>query len=129
MTGYNDPYELPEAYLHSLSAKQTARRLKRSRKSIASHRHDLLVAMRVINTLDKEMLQAEWENWLFDENERCEELVELTTLDTDSEASTRAENISSGRGKNLEEWSITYCKSCAADKEYVMRAHEKKGLL
>ena len=119
---YNNLYEHPETHLDSLSAKQTARRLRRGRKSVASYRHNLLVAMRITNKLDKEMLQAEWENWLFGENERCEELIDLTTSGTDGIVS--AENVSADAGNDLREWSVAYCKSCAAEKQRMMRAYE-----
>lgn len=122
----NSLFEGSEAYLHSLSGQQTARRLREDRKSIAKYRHNLLVSMRLINSLEKEMLQAEWENWLFDENETCKEFIELTS-GVDDDMSARSSNISSN-GKHKDDWSIAYCNSCAAEKERTIKSYEVNGL-
>ena len=122
----NNPYDGLEEHLHSSSAQQTARRLRQDRKSIAKYRHNLLVSMRLINSLDKEMLQAEWENWLFDENDTCEELMELKPGVND-DISARSHNITSS-GKQLEDWSVAYCNSCAAEKERTIKSYEVNGL-
>ena len=82
--------------------------------------------MRLINSLEKEMLQAEWENWLFDENDTCEELIELTS-GMDDDISARSHNLSSS-GKQLDSWFTGYCNSCAAEKERTMKSYEVNGL-
>ncbi|KAI9838008.1 MAG: hypothetical protein M1819_006162 [Sarea resinae] len=56
------------------STKSVARRLRRSRQHLGSYRHDLLVAMRVVNSIEREMMKAEWENWLVDEVSRCRQV-------------------------------------------------------
>ncbi|KAI0480344.1 PH domain-containing protein [Xylariaceae sp. FL0804] len=65
----------------SSSSRATARRLRRTRQRLGSYRHDLLVAMRMVNSVEAEMLRAEWENWLLDEDHRCEQVGAALSLD------------------------------------------------
>ena len=51
---------------------RSTRRLHRSRQNLGSHRHDLLVALRVVNRIEKEVVEAEYENWLLDETHKCD---------------------------------------------------------
>ncbi|KAK4218071.1 hypothetical protein QBC37DRAFT_306631 [Rhypophila decipiens] len=67
------PYSEAGAGLLTTTSKATARRLRRTRQRLGGYRHDLLVAMRVVNGIEREMMQSEWENWLWDENARCEQ--------------------------------------------------------
>ncbi|KAM7209235.1 hypothetical protein V8F20_000573 [Naviculisporaceae sp. PSN 640] len=67
------PYSDAGAGLLTTTSKATARRLRRTRQRLGGYRHDLLVAMRVVNGIEREMMQSEWENWLLDENARCEQ--------------------------------------------------------
>ncbi|EAQ91219.1 hypothetical protein CHGG_03154 [Chaetomium globosum CBS 148.51] len=48
----------------SATSRATARRVRRVRQRMGAYRHDLLVAMRVVNKVEREMLHAEWESWL-----------------------------------------------------------------
>ncbi|KAI9873977.1 MAG: SNF1-interacting protein, partial [Pleopsidium flavum] len=70
ITDMDAPYHSPTT---STSTGSTARRLRRTRQHLGSYRHDLLVAMRVVNSVEQEMLRAEWENWLLDETNRCKQ--------------------------------------------------------
>ena len=128
------PYDFDSSYLHSLSARHTARRLRRNRQNIAAQRHDLLVAMRVVNILEKEILQAEWENWLFDENRRCYDL-KILLPERDNDDSNELHNFveqennitSQDDLQKLREWSAEYCQSCALEKEKVIKAYQTPG--
>jgi hypothetical protein len=71
------PYQSPGLPFLEASARATSRRLRRTRQHFGAYRHDLLVAMRVINNVEREILAVEWENWLIDENARCGQLEEL----------------------------------------------------
>lgn len=53
------------------ASRRTTARLQRSRHSLARHRHDLLVGLRVVNRVEEEVVQAEWEDWVAEEDEKC----------------------------------------------------------
>jgi hypothetical protein len=89
----------------------SSRRLHRTRQSLGSHRHDLLVALRVVNRIEKEVLEAEYENWLVDETNKCEKMG--TILARDGEVGK--EGIKEGekeKVKVVEEWVKGYCGDC-----------------
>ncbi|KAF2865629.1 hypothetical protein BDV95DRAFT_680383 [Massariosphaeria phaeospora] len=50
----------------------TSARLHRTRQNLGAHRHDLLVALRVVNRIEQEVLAAEYESWLRAETLKCE---------------------------------------------------------
>ncbi|KAH0241705.1 hypothetical protein KCU71_g24038, partial [Aureobasidium melanogenum] len=53
------------------SSKRSQLRLQRTRHSLARYRHDLLVALRVVNRVEEEVVHAEWEDWVFEEERKC----------------------------------------------------------
>lgn len=73
-TDMDAPFETAGTTLSSSSGRAAARRMRRTRQRLGSYRHDLLVAMRVVNSIEREMVQSEWENWLTDETMRCDQL-------------------------------------------------------
>lgn len=75
------------------------RRLHRTRQNLGSHRHDLLVALRVVNRIEKEIVEAEYENWLLDETHKCERIG--TMLGDDAR-----------KRKQVESWVKGYCGDC-----------------
>ncbi|KAI0016688.1 PH domain-containing protein [Xylariomycetidae sp. FL0641] len=83
-TSIDAPYEDAGSTLSRASSRATARRLRRTRQRLGSYRHDLLVAMRLVNTVEAEMLHAEWENWLLDENLRCEQVAAVLSAWNDT---------------------------------------------
>lgn len=115
----------------------TARRLKRVRQRMGAYRHDLLVAMRVVNKIEREMVQSEWESWLAGENRRCEQVRELLASEGSNGKGKReqeggAQSVllgqrgggddGSGEGKRraaLREWFDGYCTSCAVEQRAV----------
>ncbi|KAI1752917.1 hypothetical protein F4782DRAFT_539967 [Xylaria castorea] len=112
-------------------SRATARRLRRTRQKLGSYRHDLVVAMRLVNNVETEMLRSEWENWLMDENSRCEQVgiaLQETSPKTgkskaDSVKAQFAQKVLSRggdneteeqaeRSNNLRRWYDEYCGSC-----------------
>ncbi|KAH7329219.1 putative transcription factor SipA3 [Stachybotrys elegans] len=73
-TDMDAPWEDAGAGFQRKPTQLTAKRIRRTRQRLGSYRHDLVVAMRVVNRVEREMLQAEWENWLFHEKTMCEGL-------------------------------------------------------
>jgi hypothetical protein len=96
---------------------QASRRLHRTRQSLGSHRHDLLVALRVVNRIEKEVLEAEYENWLVDETQKCEVMGTILARDgeeKDNKGKTAGKGVKEGKaeGKVVEEWVKGYCGDC-----------------
>ncbi|RBR06935.1 uncharacterized protein FIESC28_10878 [Fusarium coffeatum] len=134
-TDMDTPWEDAGASLSSPTSRATARRLRRTRQRLGTYRHDLLVAMRVVNSIEREMLQSEWENWLVDEKVLCDELD--TMLEQQDETKERKkgadtskgskgsqkvmEPISAKRRQVLEQWRDSYCGSCKQDYQVVMK--------
>ena len=74
ITDLDSPFQMAGALFSETVTRSTARRLRRTRQHLGSYRHDLVVAMRVVNNIEREMMKAEWENWLLDENMRCKQV-------------------------------------------------------
>src|SRR5271154_7385946 len=73
-TDLDYPYQMAGTSFSETATRSTARRLRRTRQHLGSYRHDLIVAMRVVNNVEREILKAEWENWLLDENTRSKQV-------------------------------------------------------
>jgi hypothetical protein len=127
-----DEAEIPSATAGKLSpsrsTRSTAKRLRRSRQNIAGYRHDLIVAMRVVNVLDREILHAEWENWVLDETIHCQQLEDLLSKNqTDSSYVGR-----SGSSKDIahiQEWHREYCGSCRQQQHLLESGDPLTGLI
>lgn len=143
-TSLDSPYEEAGATLGSGNSKATARRLRRTRQRLGSYRHDLLVAMRVVNSIEKEMIQSEWENWLADENLRCEQVKMMLTdrsingssSSTSSSKTAATTDVSDGRQKvlrpvdekrieSLKDWHAEYCGSCRLETHRLLETRSK----
>ncbi|SPO02761.1 related to Snf1p protein kinase interacting protein (SIP3 protein) [Cephalotrichum gorgonifer] len=98
------------ASLSSPTSRATARRLRRTRQRLASYRHDLIVAMRVVNGVEREVVKSEWENWLVDENARCEEVGAVL-----ASGATKGNPEEMKRLEGVRDWVEGYCGSCVAD--------------
>ncbi|KAK3302348.1 uncharacterized protein B0T15DRAFT_542687 [Chaetomium strumarium] len=148
---YQDAAPVSPSATIATTSKVTARRLRRVRQRMGAYRHDLLVAMRVINRIELEMVQSEWESWLAGETRRCEQVKELLLtgdgISTSSGKKERAvppvqsvihglDQDGSGAGAGagaggkerraaLREWFSEYCTSCAEEQRAV---HERMGL-
>ncbi|KAG0640442.1 hypothetical protein HOY80DRAFT_903624 [Tuber brumale] len=100
----------------SASTRATARRLRLSRQHLGSYRHDLLVAMRVVNSLERDMVYAEWDNWLFEETSRCKQALFILNSRKPPTGSTGQNSTFEGgdRGEHSEaaKWLSEYCDSC-----------------
>ncbi|KAL1837037.1 hypothetical protein VTK73DRAFT_4841 [Phialemonium thermophilum] len=139
---YDDPRGASGGPMHppppsplSATSQATVRRLRRTRQRLGSYRHDLVVAMRVVNGVERELVQAEWENFLADENVRCERVREVLARQagepqkqeggrragTQRAPAGEAEAGTDGlRREDLWEWHQQYCGSCAADQRALL---------
>lgn len=95
-----------------------ARRLQKSRKHLGMQRHDLLVAMRVINSIEREVLQAEWENWLIEENVKCKHMGAVLRHNDTKLLAGKSKNgqnpldVDAGRLEDIRAWQQQYCETC-----------------
>ena len=99
-----------------------AHRLRKARQRLGTYRHDLLVATRVVNTIEREMVQAEWEEWIIQEHATCKQLAEIldrnATESTGSPTSGMADTSISGSDnfEDIKSWHRSYCESCDAER-------------
>lgn len=124
MTDMDSPYQLAGVPFSEKATKSTARRLRRTRQHLGSYRHDLIVAMRVVNNVEREMMKAEWENWLLDENARCRQAQALLQEDGGSAKGKGKQKVldSNPRGDlaELRTWHEEYCGSCRLEQDRLM---------
>lgn len=97
----------------------------------------------MVNSVEREMIQSEWENWLLDENSRCDQvrlaLEEPNTPDSSSSRSKKGKGgAAAGNQKVLQDkgddkkrealklWHEEYCGSCQQDQESLLA--EREGL-
>lgn len=108
------------------SRKGSFHRLGRSRRRLGSQRHDLLVALRVINSIEREMVDAAWEGWLEDENMKCKHVKSLmqqnrtASFNSEVSADQGSQQLSGIRSQDrtqIMSWHGVYCRSCAEEKE------------
>ncbi|KAL2271451.1 hypothetical protein VTJ83DRAFT_822 [Remersonia thermophila] len=144
------PYGLSSdaAAFSSELSKRAARRLRRVRQRMGAYRHDLLVALRVVNSVERQMVQAEWEGWLAAEVNRCvlardllggpggtggseeeeekqqQQQVPLRAGEEETEGGEKKK--SKAQLGELRVWFQEYCDSCAAEERKVM---EQRGLV
>ena len=115
--------------LASIRPSQTsaASRLRRSRERLGLHRHDLLVALRVVNSIEREMLRAEWENFVIEEDVKCKRLGAIlrrnaTELSAKHLNDNRQHTLVSDprRLEGIRSWQQQYCESCNKELKSVL---------
>ncbi|KAL1971105.1 hypothetical protein VTN77DRAFT_56 [Rasamsonia byssochlamydoides] len=102
--------------------RSASRRVQRTRQRLGIYRHDLVVALRVVNSIEREVLQSEWERWLHQETRRCRQ-VEALLKDGDGEvdASLQNQSIFAERKEDVARWYEDYCLSCQEEQERLSR--------
>ncbi|CAK4033919.1 Hypothetical predicted protein [Lecanosticta acicola] len=92
-------------------------RLHRSRDALARYRYDLLVALRVVNRVEKDVVLAEWEEWTYAEEKRCariESMLRQRTQKSGGSSKTEAE-LDAELGADFAD----YCASCRTEREAI----------
>lgn len=104
----------------SKRANSAAYRLERTRQRLGSYRHDLLVALRVVNSIEREVVRAEWERWVQQESRRCR-MIDTVLKDrgssSDKESDDEIKHRLSGREDDIEDWYKDYCLSCEQERK------------
>ena len=129
------PYQHSGMLFSESATRSTARRLRRTRQHLGSYRHDLLVAMRLVNNVEREMMRAEWENWLLDENTRCKQVQMILNEDrTDISPTKKIKGVdpqlvldakNNERRERLKQWQKEYCGSCQREQELLFESRKR----
>ncbi|EME48727.1 hypothetical protein DOTSEDRAFT_40016 [Dothistroma septosporum NZE10] len=96
-----------------------AARLQRSRESLARQRHDLLVALRVVNHVEKEVVLAEWEDWVRAEGTKCAKVQGMLRRRHEGQG-TPPPNSDFELDAELGSAFAEYCRSCRLELGLVM---------
>jgi VAD1 Analog of StAR-related lipid transfer domain len=87
------------------------RRVQRTRQRLGMYRHDLVVALRVVNRVENEVLRSEWERWLGGETERCDQVSSILQHSAGGNLDAN-ESVFAGREEDVKRWYDQYCSSC-----------------
>ena len=121
---------VPVSRLPLSSGQSSTRRLQRARQRLGTYRHDIMVALRLINRIEQETVKAEYESWLLSENKMCLQvrmLLNDTATKKSDEQARAPENESDILGSGLSQdhidqlshWLAEYCESCRLESEYL----------
>lgn len=128
------PLSLSTSGARDAVAKSATKRFQQTRERLGMYRHNLLVALRVVNSIEKEVIQNEWERWLREELRRCRQVEILLggkSAESDPDMqSTRgqAESVFAENTDSVKEWYDRYCSSCRLEQEQALK-NERENLL
>ena len=111
----------PTSFSRDSPGKAASYRFQRTRQRLATYRHDLLVALRLINRVEKEVIQAEWERWVLQESRRCLMLGDMLSEQNagdDEDGASAIKNEFAGRA-DIEQWYKDYCTSCQRERKRI----------
>lgn len=91
-------------HVHAGPGNRATEQIQQARQRLGKYRHDLVVAVRVVNGMETDLLRGAWEQWVVDENRRCQ-VVERLVLD---DAARNATDM----GDDIKSWYDEYCASC-----------------
>lgn len=88
--------------------------------------------MRVVNGIEREMMQSEWENWLADENGRCEQVKGMLEErgQEGGGGQQQQQKVLGGDGRRREAlrgWYEEYCGSC--ERDWGVMVKDRRGLM
>ncbi|CAI7600939.1 unnamed protein product [Penicillium bialowiezense] len=101
--------------------KSAIKRFQQTRERLGMYRHNLLVALRVVNSIEKEVIQTEWERWLREEMRRCHQ-VEVRLGETQGDSQGRlaqAQRVFADHADDVMQWYEEYCSSCRLEQDQV----------
>lgn len=112
--------------------KSATRRLQQTRERLATYRHNLLVALRVVNSIEKEVVQSEWERWLRQELRRCNQVEMLLHKDEGDDVADvgtgQDQRVFAELTDDIKEWYERYCTSCQSEQEQVEASSRGYGI-
>ena len=75
--------------------------------------------MRIVNSIEREIVQVEWENWLLKENTRCRQLGSVIYQNSTDPLAVHTGNGQKSLGADpshlakVRAWHREYCESCS----------------
>jgi hypothetical protein len=94
--------------------------------------------MRLVNNVEREMMRAEWENWLLDENTRCKQVQMMLRENVTNISPTQRikgadpqqvpdmkERDRLSKRENLKRWQEEYCGSCQQEQELLFEGRQR----
>ncbi|EME89795.1 transcription factor SipA3 [Pseudocercospora fijiensis CIRAD86] len=99
----------------AVSQNPTSARLRRSRDSLARYRHDLMVALRVVNRVERDVILAEWEDWVRSEDKKCQKINEMMRHVKEKSGKDSKKQDQAEVERELGEDFADYCKSCRTE--------------
>lgn len=128
VTDLDSQHEAAGALFSQRATQSTARRLRRTRQHLGSYRHELMIAIRVVNNVEREMVKAEWENWLLDENHRCRQVQMMLQEDRKKRKRQQGDSqqamVTSEQQLRMDElrtWHENYCGNCRLEQEKLLK--------
>jgi hypothetical protein len=106
--------------------KSAIKRFQQTRERLGMYRHNLLVALRVVNSIEKEVIQTEWQRWLREEVRRCRQVEVLLGGeaargdDTQLGGTAKAERVFAEHADDIKQWYEEYCSSCRMEEEHAI---------
>lgn len=94
-------------------SQRTGVRLHRTRDALARYRHDLLVAMRVVNRIERDVVSAEWEDWVREEARKCSKVEDM--LKNQRAGKRGAKQDIAVVDMDLGEEFAEYCQTCRTE--------------
>lgn len=88
-----------------------SRRLHQTRDALGRYRHDLLVALRLINRVERDVVQTEWHGWARLEDARCRRVQRLLQPESDAGKQSK-DSPDQKKSIDLGESFDAYCQSC-----------------
>lgn len=96
-------------------------RLQQVRRKLGGYRHDLLVAMRVVNSIEREVIQSEWEKWTMQEHRRCHAVESIINVNDTKAAQGFLRGRKDKNEAQLASWYQHYCASCTKEYDRLVR--------
>ncbi|KAJ5678228.1 uncharacterized protein N7477_003861, partial [Penicillium maclennaniae] len=129
------PLSLSASGPRDAMTKSAAKRFQQTRERLGSYRHNLLVALRVVNSIEKEVIQNEWERWLREELRRCRQVEILLggNASGNDEEAQAAQTAQAGRifaenADSVKQWYDRYCTSCLLEQDQMLK-NDRENLL
>ncbi|KAJ5818733.1 hypothetical protein N7474_004324 [Penicillium riverlandense] len=117
------PLALSTAAPRDAMTRSTIKRFQQTRERLGTHRHNLLVALRVVNSIEREVIQNEWERWLRDEIRRCRQVEILLSGNAENGDKVgrlaQAEQVFAEHADDVKQWYEAYCSSCRKEHDQV----------
>ncbi|KAJ5477394.1 hypothetical protein N7539_007538 [Penicillium diatomitis] len=120
------PLSLSASNPREAVAQSATKRFLDTRERLGVYRHNLLVGLRVVNRIEKEVIESEWQRWLRGEVRRCRQ-IELLLGDgkgsagNEAQQAAKVESLFGKNADNIKEWYGRYCTSCRHEQERASR--------